>query len=98
MWVVNATPRPFYLRERNSVPIVQEAGWAPGPVWMGAKNSATTGVRSRTVQAVASRYIDWTILAHGTVYSEYYAKDSVFVELLAGSTKRFVLLPLFVAN
>jgi hypothetical protein len=28
------------------VPIVQEAGWSPGPVWTGAKNLALTGTRS----------------------------------------------------
>jgi hypothetical protein len=28
------------------VPIVQEAGWAPGPVWTGAENIASTGIRS----------------------------------------------------
>jgi hypothetical protein len=33
-WVVSTTPRPLYSRERP-VPIVQEAGWAPGPVWTG---------------------------------------------------------------
>jgi len=38
-WVVNATTRPLYPRERDPVPIVQEAGWAPGPVWTGAENS-----------------------------------------------------------
>ena len=27
------------------VPIVQEAGWAPGPVWTGAEN-LVTGIRS----------------------------------------------------
>jgi len=26
--------------------IVQEAGWAPGPVWTGAENLASTGIRS----------------------------------------------------
>ena len=25
---------------KTSVPIVQEAGWAPGPVWTGAENLA----------------------------------------------------------
>ena len=44
-WVVNATPQPLYPRERNQVPIVQEAGWAPGPVWTGAQNLDPT--RSR---------------------------------------------------
>jgi hypothetical protein len=27
-WVVNTTPRPLDHRERDLVPIVQEAGWA----------------------------------------------------------------------
>jgi len=26
--------------------MVQEAGWAPGPVWTGAENLAPTGIRS----------------------------------------------------
>jgi len=30
---------------KDPVPIVQEAGWAPGPVWMGAEKSPT-GIRS----------------------------------------------------
>jgi hypothetical protein len=33
-------------REREAVSIVEEAGWAPGPVWMGAENLTTTGIRS----------------------------------------------------
>jgi hypothetical protein len=33
-------------RGKDPVPIVQEAGWAPGPVWTGAENLASTGVRS----------------------------------------------------
>ena len=30
----------------DTVPIVQEAGWAPGPAWIGAENLAPTGIRS----------------------------------------------------
>jgi hypothetical protein len=30
----------------DPVPIVQEAGWAPGPVWTGAKYLAPSGIRS----------------------------------------------------
>jgi hypothetical protein len=36
--VVNTTPRPLYLWEGVPVPIAEEAGWAPGPVWTGVKN------------------------------------------------------------
>ena len=31
---------------KDPVPIVQEAGWAPGPVWIGPKNLALTVIRS----------------------------------------------------
>ena len=45
-WVVNATSRLLDPWERYAVPILQEAGWAPGPVWTGAKNLAYCGIRS----------------------------------------------------
>jgi hypothetical protein len=38
-WVVNATTRPLYLRGGNPAPNVQEAWWAPRPVWTGAQTS-----------------------------------------------------------
>jgi len=38
--------RPHYPRERDPVPVVKEAGWAPGPVWAGAENLVPTGIRS----------------------------------------------------
>jgi hypothetical protein len=63
-WVVNATPRPLYPRKRDMVPIVQEAGWAPGPFWTGAENSPPLGFDPWTVQLVASRYTDYVIPAH----------------------------------
>ena len=34
------------LPGKDPVPIVQEAGWAPGPVWTGAENLAPTGICS----------------------------------------------------
>ena len=45
-WVVNATPRPLYPRERNPVPIVYEDVWASEAVWTGAENLAPTEIRS----------------------------------------------------
>jgi hypothetical protein len=47
---------------KDPVPIVQEAGWIPGPVWTSAENLAPPGFDPRTVQPVASRYTDWTSL------------------------------------
>jgi hypothetical protein len=31
---------------KDPVPTVQEAWWAPGPIWAGAQNLAPTGIRS----------------------------------------------------
>jgi hypothetical protein len=42
-WVVNATPRPLNP-DKNLEPTVQEAGWAPGPVWTGADLAALEGI------------------------------------------------------
>ena len=50
-WVVSSTPRPHFTPGRDPALILHEAQWAPGPVW--------TGIRSRTVQPVVSRYTDW---------------------------------------
>jgi len=48
-WVVSITPRPHFTPVKDPVPIVQEAGWATGPVWTGGK-IIPTEIRSRTVQ------------------------------------------------
>ena len=48
-WVVNAMPQLLYPRERHPVPIVQEAGWASRPVWMGRENVNSTGVRTPNI-------------------------------------------------
>ena len=45
---------------KKPVPIVQKAGWAPGPVWTGAENlTSQPGFDPRTVEPVASRYTDY---------------------------------------
>ena len=59
-WGVSVTPRPLFTPGKDPEPIVQEAGWAPRPVWTGAENLAPPpGFDPRTVQPVASRYTDY---------------------------------------
>jgi hypothetical protein len=45
-WGVSVTPRPLLTPGKDPAPIVQEAGWAPGPVWTGAENLSSTAIRS----------------------------------------------------
>ena len=37
-WVASSTPRPHFTPAKDPVPILQQAGWAPGPVWTGEKS------------------------------------------------------------
>jgi hypothetical protein len=47
----------YFSPGKDQVPIVQEAGWAPGPVWT-AEDLSPPGFDPRTVQPVVSRYTD----------------------------------------
>jgi len=57
-WGVRVTPRPLFTPGKDPVTIIQEAGWAPGPVWTGAENLASTGIRSpdRPARSQSLRY------------------------------------------
>jgi len=57
-WVVSSTPRPHFTHGKEPVPILQEAGWAPGPVWTGGKSRPhRDSISDRP--AVVIRYTDW---------------------------------------
>ena len=51
-------------QEEDPVPIVQDAGWVRGLVWMGAENLALPRFDPQTVQTILSPYTDCAILAH----------------------------------
>ena len=53
--MINAVPSAL-LPVRDEVSIVQEPGWAPGPVW---KTSAPPRFDNPTVQLLAIRYTDY---------------------------------------
>ena len=55
---------------KDPVPVVQEAGWAPEPVWIGAENLAPSGFDPRTFQPVASRCTVYTIPANNSLCPE----------------------------
>jgi hypothetical protein len=65
-WVVSVTPRPRSTPgERISVSTVQEAGWAPEPVWTRRLQKEISFLCRRSdldrpvVQPVARHYTDW---------------------------------------
>jgi len=64
VWGVSVTPRPLFTPGKDPVPIVQEAGWTPGPVWTGAENHAPTGIRSLDCPARSQSLYRLRYLAH----------------------------------
>ena len=68
-WGVSVTPRLLFTPGKDSVPIVQEAGWAPGPVWTGVENLAPTGIRSPDRQARSQSLYWLSYPAHTCLYS-----------------------------
>ena len=57
-WVVNATPRPLYHRQRGPMLRGSQGRFE----WVN-KISPPPGFDLQTVQSVASRYTDWAIAA-----------------------------------
>jgi len=45
-WCLMSRPGRFPPEKKEPVPVVQEAGWSPKTVWMGAKNLAHNWIRS----------------------------------------------------
>ena len=66
-WGVSVMPRPLFTPGKDPVPILQEAGWAPGPVWTGAENLAPTGIRSPVLPARS--YTDYATRPTSSIWS-----------------------------
>ena len=58
---VSVTTRPLFTSGKDSVPIVQVVGWAPGPVWTGAENLAPTGIRSSDRPGRSHKFLIFTL-------------------------------------
>jgi hypothetical protein len=64
-----SAPRPGrFTSGKDSVPIVQGAEWAPGPVWTCAKNLAPTGTRSPERPARSQSLYRLSYPAHKHLY------------------------------
>jgi hypothetical protein len=60
-----SAPRPGrFTPRKDPVPIVQETGWAPGLVWMCAKNCTPNGIRSLDRPAHSQTLCRLSYLAH----------------------------------
>jgi hypothetical protein len=73
-------PRPLSTPGKDPISIVQEAGWAPGPVWTGAENLAPTGIPSLDRPARRQPLYQLSYRAHNSFFSlfqKYNSKQNV---------------------
>jgi hypothetical protein len=63
-WVVNATPRPLYLRDWTSAHCIGPWAGPSGVIDVLRKISPPPGFNPQTDQPTASRYTDWAIPAY----------------------------------
>ena len=68
---------------KDPIPIVQEVGWVPGPVWIVRKISPPPGFDTKTFQHLVSRYTDWAIPVHLSSSTNY-----INVVHVLGTTKK----------
>jgi hypothetical protein len=66
-WVVNATPRPNYPREKNQYPLYRRLGGPQGRSGLVRKISPPSGIDPRVFQPVASCYTDYAIPVAGSI-------------------------------
>jgi hypothetical protein len=59
--MVSTTPRLIYHRERNPLHILQEAGLAAEPVWIGSENIAPIGVRSPVAKPIIFQHKSFVV-------------------------------------
>jgi len=88
------TPRPgcFTPRSRDPASIIQETGWASGPVWMATKISSAPAFDLSNIRSVDSGYIDWAIPAHQVFLSPLILLKEFYVH---GSEHRWSILSFY---
>jgi hypothetical protein len=72
---------------KDPVPIVQDAGWAPGPVWIGAENLVPTGIRFPDRPARRQSLCRLRYLAHGILVLFIYITKLTSKEIFSPSNK-----------
>jgi hypothetical protein len=63
----NAAPQLMYPRKKEPVPIAQEPGCAPGPIWTASENLAPTRFRFPDRPARSGSLAEWSTPANTTV-------------------------------
>jgi hypothetical protein len=89
----SVTPLPLFNPGKDPVPIVQEAGWASGPVWTGAENLNSTGIRSPDRPARSQSLCRLRYPAHGCHSTFLYSQQQFLCFIPTNSCKLYRQIP-----
>jgi hypothetical protein len=71
-WGDSVTPQLLFTPRKDPVPIVQEVGRAPGPVWTGAENLTPTGIQTPD-------HLDCSQSLYWLCYPAHYKMDTLYI-------------------
>jgi len=78
-WGLNVTPRPLFTPGKEPVPIVQESGQAPGPVWTCAEYLAPTVFPSPDLPARSQLLYRLSYRAHTYTHSLSLSLSDIYI-------------------
>ena len=88
-WVVSSTPRPHFTLGKYPVPILQEAGWAPGPVWTGGKSRPhRDSIPSRSARSQSLYRLSYRAHIHVTFINENIHAARKYTDFWSRSSQR----------
>jgi len=89
-WGVSVTPRPLFTPGKDRVPISQEAGRASGPVWTGAENLASAGIRSPDCPVRSQLLYRLSYPAHYKLYRPIVIRSTDSTSSPCGESSRWI--------
>jgi hypothetical protein len=81
-------PWPLFIPGKDLVPIVQKAGWAPGPIWTDAENVAPIGIWSPDHPACSELLYQLSYPAHTILCNRKYTISATYREVRLNYTFR----------
>ena len=75
-WAVSSTPRPHFTPGKDPVSILQEAGWAPGPVWTGGSRPHRGSIPDRPAHSQSLYRLSYPAHKRMEVHTTNYILDN----------------------
>jgi len=96
-WVVSLTPPQHFTPRKDPTPILQEAGWVPGPVWTGVKSrphrDSIPDHPTRSQSLYRLSYLTHILIWQFYIFHSKFSSQSLLITLLFIYLRHCFLLP-----